>query len=63
MTPILMAAGADVMGMKPTAKPAAFNPSLGLAIKGMWSTTFTKAVVEAIKHDKDPEPTSEPETA
>lgn len=58
-----MSTGADVLVMKPTAKPAAFNPSLGLAIKGMWSTIFTAAVIEAIKHDKDPEPTSEPEAA
>jgi hypothetical protein len=53
---------ADEVVMKPTAKPTYFNPSLGMAVKGMWSTTFTQAVIEAIKQD-DPEPTPESEAA
>jgi hypothetical protein len=53
---------ADEMMMKQTAKPSFFNPLLGLAVKGMWSTTFTQAVIEAIAQD-DPEPISEPEAA
>jgi hypothetical protein len=50
------------MLMKPTAKPLYFNPFLGMAVKGMWSTTFTQAVVEAIEQD-DPEPAPESEAA
>jgi len=53
---------ADEMMMKQTAKPSFFNPLLGLAVKGMWSTTFTQAVIEAIAAD-DPQPISEPEAA
>ena len=55
-------AGADAMVMKQTAKPFYFNPSLGMAVKGMWSTTSTQAVIEAIEED-DPEPTPESEAA
>ena len=54
--------GADEVMMKPTAKPSFFNPLLGLAVKGMWSTTFTQAVIEAIAAD-EPQPVSEPEAA
>jgi len=50
------------MVMKPIAKPSIFNPSLGMAVKGMWSTNFTKAVIEAIERD-DSESTSESEAA
>lgn len=50
------------MRMKPTAKPSFFNPSLGLAVKGMWSTIFTQAVIAAIEPD-EPEPTAESEAA
>lgn len=53
---------ADGMLMKPTAKPFYFNPSLGMAVKGMWSTTFTQALIEATEQD-DPEPTPESEAA
>ena len=53
---------ADEMVMKPTAKPLAFNPLLGMAVKGMWSTTFTQAVIEAIEQN-DPDPTPDPEAA
>lgn len=55
-------AGADEMVMKPIAKPSIFNPSLGMAVKGMWSTIFTKAVIEAIKQE-DSESTAESEAA
>lgn len=53
---------ADAMVMKPTAKPVYFNPFLGMAVKGMWSTSFTQAVIEAIEQN-DPEPTPESEAA
>jgi hypothetical protein len=53
---------ADEQVMKPTAKPLYFNPFLGMAVKGMWSTVFTQAVVEAIEQD-DPEPAPESEAA
>jgi hypothetical protein len=53
---------ADEMVMKPIAKPVYFNPFLGMAVKGMWSTTFTQAVVEAVEQD-DPEPAPESEAA
>ena len=56
------AAGTDEMVMKPIAKPSFFNPSLGLAVKGMWSTTFTQAVIEAIAQ-ADSEPPAESEAA
>jgi hypothetical protein len=54
--------GADEMVMKPIAKPSIFNPSLGMAVKGMWSTTFTQAVIEAIEQD-DSESPAESEAA
>ena len=50
----------DEMGVKPIAKPLPFNPFLGLAVKGMWSTTFTQAVIDAIEQD-DPDPNPESE--
>lgn len=53
---------ADEVGMKQTAKNFSFNPSLGLAVKGMWLATLTNAVIEAMEQD-DPEPASEPEAA
>lgn len=53
---------ADEMRMKQTAKPSFFNPLLGLAVKGMWSTIFTQAVIEAVAQD-DPAQVSEPEAA
>jgi hypothetical protein len=53
---------ADEMVMKPTARPLYFNPFLGMAVKGMWSTTFTQAVIETIEQD-DPDPTPESEAA
>ena len=62
MTMRWRARDADGMVMKPTAKPSYFNPSLGMAVKGMWSTTFTQAVIEAIEQD-DPDPTPESEAA
>lgn len=56
-------AGADEVEMKPIAKkPSFFNPSLGMAVKGMWSTTFTQAVIEAIEQD-DSESSAESEAA
>ena len=53
---------ADAMRVKPIAQPLRFNPFLGMAVKGMWSTTFTQAVIEAIEQE-DPEPTPESEAA
>ena len=51
---------ADEMVMKPTTGPLYFNPFLGMAVKGMWSTTFTQAIVEAVEQDNpDPAPESE----
>lgn len=37
--------------MKLTPKPLPFNPLLAMAVKGMWSTTFTQTIVEAIEQD------------
>jgi hypothetical protein len=53
---------ADEMRMKQTAQPSFFNPLLGLAVKGMWSTTFTQAVIETLAQENPP-PVSEPEAA
>jgi hypothetical protein len=42
---------ADGVRVKLTPKPLPFNPLLAMAVKGMWSTTFTQAIVEAIEQD------------
>ena len=52
---------ADEMLVKSTAQPLRFNPFLAMAVKGMWSATFTQAVIEAIEQE-DADPTPEPET-
>lgn len=53
---------ADDIRMKPTAQTLRFNPFLGMAVKGMWSTTFTQTVVEALEQE-DPDPPPESEAA
>ncbi len=53
---------ADEMPVKSTAQPLRFNPFLAMAVKGMWSTTFTQAVIEALEQE-DPDPTPESEAA
>ena len=55
-------ADADETVMKQIVQPLSFNPWLGLAVKGMWTTKPVPVVIEATD-DKDPEPSSEPEAA
>ena len=54
---------ADEMGMKQTSKPVFFNPSLGLAIKGMWAANFVTAVKKTAKEDPEPEKAAVPNAA
>ena len=48
--------------MRQTVLPLSFNPSLGLAVKGMWTMKPVQVVIGATDM-KNPEPSSEPEAA
>ena len=55
-------ADADETVMKQIVRPLSFNPWLGLAVKGMWTTKPIPVVIETTDH-QDAEPLSEPEAA
>lgn len=48
--------------MKQIVQPLSFNPWLGLAVKGMWTTKPIPVVIETTDY-QDSEPLSEPEAA
>jgi hypothetical protein len=48
--------------MRQIVQPLTFNPWLGLAVKGMWTTKAVQVVIET-NDIKDPEPSSEAEAA
>ena len=48
--------------MRPTVLPLSYNPWLGLAVKGMWTTKPVQVVTQATD-TKDRELSSEPESS
>jgi len=58
MAPIFRAPDAELREVS-TADRTAFNPSLGLAWRGMWGISFATAVVEAASDESDGDETAE----
>jgi hypothetical protein len=58
MAPSFQARDAEVIGVS-NADRSAFNPSLGLAWRGMWGISFATAVVEVASDEPDADEAAE----